>query len=111
MSQDSSTSGDVEDFLFISEMKYGIKFKDEQFALKSIEKWCSANFCPLTRTRYRKRAVSIETGKQIFGRRDWKCCHGIKYSSKATAKRPFQKILYTECLINPNKIPFFKTLH
>ena len=68
MNQDSNLSGGIEEeeYLEISEMKYGIKFKDENIALKSIEKWCERNFCPLTRTRYRKRAISLETGKQIF---------------------------------------------
>ena len=62
----------------VDEMKNGIKFKSEAIAVKSIEKWCEKSFCPLTKTRYRRRAMNIENGKIIYARRDWKCCHSIK---------------------------------
>ena len=79
-------------------MQNGISFEDEAVATLSVEKWCEKAFCPLSRIRFQKHEV-CENGKVKYGRRDWKCCHGIKQKSKAQAKRPCQKINYTGCQV------------
>ena len=58
-------------------MKNGLHFPDEKVATLSVEKWCEKSFCPLSRVRYIKHEIS-DNGKVKYGRRDWKCCHGIK---------------------------------
>ena len=62
----------------VGSMRNGIRFKDHDIGVKSIENWCKLAFCPLTKRRFRKGEYNSNTDRWRPARRDWACCHGIK---------------------------------
>ena len=70
-------------------------------AVESIEMWADQNFCPLTKARSNKASIT-KANVKIRARRDFKCSHGMKYSARGGAKRPWQRVKYTGCEVRSN---------
>ena len=70
-------------------------------AVESIEMWADQNFCPRRKGRSNKASITNANVK-ICARRDFKCSHGMKYSARGGAKRPWQRVKYTGCEVRSN---------
>ena len=78
------------------DLKNALVFARHDAAVESIKKWAEENFCPLTKARSNK-ASMIKANVKICARRYFKCSHGIKYSARGAAKRPWQRVKCTGC--------------
>ena len=76
-------------------------FASHDTALESVDKWADLNFCPLTKARSNKASIT-KTNVKMRARRDFKCSHGMKYSARGGAKRPWQRVKYTGCKVRSN---------
>ena len=82
-------------------LKLGLRFANDEQAVKSIENWTHKSLCPLAKVRFRKGSINNK-GERVKGRRCYACPHGINRKRTGKGERPGQRLKFTNCPVKVN---------